>query len=93
MAEGKSVLEAAGAKEVWFGPPGRMHLMGGTVMGRSVADSVTNDIGQVHGMSNLVAAGPGLFASSVGVNPTFTVHALTMRAVCKLLSDWKGAVG
>lgn len=93
LAEGKSVFKAAGATEVWVGPPGRMHLMGGTVMGKSAADSVTNDIGQVHGMSNLVVAGPGLFASSGGVNPTFTVHALTLRAARRLLSDWKSVVG
>ncbi len=92
LAEGKAVFEAAGAKEVWTGPPGRMHIMGGTVMGKTAADSVTNDIGQVHGIANLVVAGPGLFASSGGVNPTFTVHALTLRSARRLLSDWQRAV-
>jgi choline dehydrogenase-like flavoprotein len=48
LAEGKTVFEAAGANETWTGPPGGMHIMGGTVMGRNPADSVTNSFGQLH---------------------------------------------
>lgn len=88
LAEGKQVMTAAGAKETWTGPPGSMHVMGGTVMGSDASNSVTNSYGQVHDIPNLVVAGPGLFPTSAGVNPTFTVHALAARSAQRLLSRW-----
>lgn len=88
LREGKAVFEAAGAREVWTGPRGSMHIMGGTIMGRSARDSVTNGVGQVHGLPNLFVAGPGLFPTSGGVNPTFTVHALAARSAAHLLRNW-----
>lgn len=87
LKEGVEVMRAAGAEEVWTGPPGSMHLMGGTIMGSSAADSVTNSYGQIHGIPNLVVAGPGLFPTSSGVNPTYTVHALAARSAQKLLEN------
>jgi choline dehydrogenase-like flavoprotein len=65
-----------------------MHIMGGTIMGRTAKDSVTNSFGQVHGIPNLVIAGPGLFPTSGGVNPTFTLHAVTARSAAHLLEVW-----
>lgn len=88
LAEGKAVFEAAGAKETWTGPPGGMHIMGGTIMGDSQTDSVTNSFGQVHSIPNLIVAGPGLFPTSGGVNPTFTLHAVTARSAAHLLEEW-----
>jgi choline dehydrogenase-like flavoprotein len=88
LAEGRSIFEAAGASEVWTGPQGSMHIMGGTIMGKSAADSVTNSYGQLHDVANLVIAGPGLFPTSAGVNPTFTVHALVARSAQHLLQQW-----
>jgi choline dehydrogenase-like flavoprotein len=92
VAEGKSIISAAGAPEVWNNPAGSMHIMGGTVMGNTPADSVTNSFGQLHDIPNLVVAGPGLFATSAGVNPTFTAHALAARSAAHLLSDWNRLV-
>ena len=86
LAEGKAVFDAAGANETWTGPPGPMHIMGGTIMGRSAADSVTDSYGRVHDIPNLVIAGPGLFPTSAGVNPTFTAIALAWRAAEFLLA-------
>jgi choline dehydrogenase-like flavoprotein len=48
-------------------------------MGRDPRHSVTNSYGQTHDIANLFAAGPGLFPTSSGVNPTFTAHALARR--------------
>jgi choline dehydrogenase-like flavoprotein len=93
LAEGKEIMSAAGAEEVWTGPPGSMHIMGGTVMGTSAATSVTNSYGQLHDIPNLVIAGPGLFPTSGGVNPTFTVHALAARSANRLLATWKQVAG
>jgi choline dehydrogenase-like flavoprotein len=92
VTEGKQIVAAAGAPEVWNNPPGSMHIMGGTVMGNTPADSVTNSFGQLHGIPNLVVAGPGLFPSSAGVNPTFTAHALAARSAAHLLSEWNRLV-
>jgi choline dehydrogenase-like flavoprotein len=92
LAEGKAVFTAAGATETWTGGPGSMHIMGGTIMGHSAADSVTNSYGQVHGIANLVIAGPGLFPTSGGVNPTFTAHAVTARSAEHVIGEWNRIV-
>ncbi len=88
LDEGRRVFDAAGAVETWTGPQGAMHIIGGTVMGDDPATSVTNPFGQVHELPNLVIAGPGLFPTSAGVNPTFTVHALTARAAEYLIAEF-----
>jgi choline dehydrogenase-like flavoprotein len=93
LAEGKEVMHAAGAREVWTGPAGGMHIMGGTVMGTRAANSVTNGYGQLHDVPNVVIAGPGLFPTSGGVNPTFTVHALAARSAQRLLKNWQQIAG
>ena len=92
LTEGKQVFEAAGAEEVWTGPQATMHIMGGTIMGAERTVSVTNEFGQTHDIPNLVVAGPGLFPTSAGVNPTFTVHALAARAAEHLLDNWSSVV-
>ena len=86
--EGEAIIRAAGAPEVWSNPAGSMHIMGGTIMGRTRADSVTNSFGQLHDIPNLVIAGPGLFPTSGGVTPTFTLHAVTARSAEYLLANW-----
>ncbi len=85
LADGRKIFEAAGASEVWTGPQGAMHIMGGTIMGDDPRRSVTNGYGQVHDIQNLYIAGPGLFPTSGGVNPTFTVNALAIRSADHIL--------
>lgn len=87
LADGKKIFNAAGAREVWTGPQGAMHIMGGTVMGNDAKSSVANEFGEVHDIANLYIAGPGLFPTSGGVNPTFTVNALAIRAADHVLAD------
>lgn len=87
--EGLSIFRAAGAtQEPWSSPMGSAHLMGGTIMGTAPENSVTDDLGRVHGFRNLVVAGPGLFPTSGAVNPTFTVHALAARTADAMTRDW-----
>ena len=93
LAEGKEVMIAAGARESWSGQAGSMHIMGGTIMGKSAADSVTNSYGQLHDVPNVVIAGPGLFPTSAGVNPTFTAHALAARSAELVLAQWGRIAG
>ena len=92
LEEGKAVFAAAGAQKVWSGVEGSMHIMGGTIVGTSRDNSVTNNFGQLHEIPNLVVAGPGLFPTSCGVNPTFTVHAMAARSADYLLANWNAAV-
>jgi choline dehydrogenase-like flavoprotein len=92
LEEGKAVFEAAGATEVWTGPQATMHIMGGTAMGDDPASSVTNSFGQCHDVPNLVIAGSGLFPTSGGVNPTFTIHALAARASEHLVANWNSII-
>ncbi len=90
--QGIEIFTAAGATSVWTGPPGPMHIMGGTIMGEDGDSSVTNSYGQCHDICNLFIAGPGLFPTSGGVNPTFTVHALTLRASDYILNHWSSLI-
>jgi choline dehydrogenase-like flavoprotein len=90
--EGKQIFEAAGAREVWTGPPASMHLMGGTIMGNEASSSVCNSFGQTHDIPNLVVAGPGLFPSCGGVNPTFTLHSLVARSSAHLVENWNSII-
>ncbi len=92
LDEGQAVFKASGAKEVWTGPQAAMHIMGGTIMGEDAAASVCNSYGQTHDISNLVIAGAGLFPTSAGVNPTFTIHALAARSSEHLLEHWNSII-
>jgi choline dehydrogenase-like flavoprotein len=89
-AQGLRAMRAAGATEAWTSPQRVFaHVSGGTVMGSDPTTSVTNDLGQVHGHPNLVAAGGGLFPSIGAVSPTFTVLALADRTAARMIDDWE----
>ena len=88
MQQGKAIMKAAGAYETWSNGPVSMHDLGGTIMGKDAATSVVNSYGQTHEVSNLFVAGPGIFATSGAVNPTFTIHAVTLRATDYVLAHW-----
>jgi len=88
MSEGQAVFRAAGAYEVWPSGRANQHILGGTIMGRTAEASVTNSYGQTHDVANLFVAGPGLFPTAGAVNPTFTIHALSLRTARHLLQNW-----
>ncbi len=88
LKQGKAVFEAAGAYEVWTSGRAQMHTLGGTIMGRSPAESVANSYGQTHDVGNLFLTGSGLFPTSGAVNPTFTLSALALRSARQILSTW-----
>jgi choline dehydrogenase-like flavoprotein len=86
---GQRIMRATRAKEVWAGPtPGFAHLLGGTVMGKIAADSVADSYGRTHDVANLFLAGPGLFPTEGAVNPTFSLHALTLRTAEYMTAHW-----
>jgi choline dehydrogenase-like flavoprotein len=85
---GKSIVSAASATEVWTSPLVNQHFMGGTIMGNDPSTSVTDSYGMTHEVPNVMIAGNTLFPTSAGVNPTFTTHAITLRAADHVLAHW-----
>jgi len=91
LDEGLKVAKASGAKEAWVSRGGAIptsHLMGGTIMGTSAANSVVDSYGQSHEIPNLWVAGPSIFPTSGASNPTFTIFALSQRGAERMASQW-----
>lgn len=86
--EGRKIMAAAGATEVWHGPKVAQHTMGGTIMGKDPAASVTDAFGRTHDVGNLYIGGGGLFPTGSAVNSTYTIHALALRAASQLRDHW-----
>jgi choline dehydrogenase-like flavoprotein len=84
--EGLEIFRAAGAGDTWHGPTGGQHIMGGTIMGKDAATSVTDEFARVHGIDNLVVGGGSVFPTSSAVNSTFTIHAVSMRSALQMAS-------
>lgn len=85
MALGERIMSAAGATEVWTNPGANQHIMGGTIMGNDPSTSVTDSYGGIHDVDNLFVLGSSLFPTSGAVNPTFTLHATTLRTANHLI--------
>lgn len=62
-----------------------LHLMGGCALGNDLRTSVVNAEFQVHGHPNLYAADSSVFPSAPGINPSFTIMALGVRASERML--------
>ncbi len=88
MRQGREIFSAAGAYEVWTGGRVRMHTMGGVIMGKRREESVTNSYGQTHDIANLFVAGSSLFPTTGAVNPTLTIHALSLRTCDYMIDNW-----
>jgi choline dehydrogenase-like flavoprotein len=93
--EGLKIARATDAKEVWQGRGAMptIHLMGGTIMGTSAANSVVNSFGQMHEVANLYVAGPGIFPTAGASNPTYTIFALSLRGAEHLAANWNTVAG
>jgi choline dehydrogenase-like flavoprotein len=78
---------AAGAKEVFlcdttFG----LHLMGGCALGTDPATSVVSPEFRVHGHDNVLAADSSVFPAAPGINPSYTIMAISHRAAQEMLT-------
>lgn len=90
--EGLKVFRAAGCEE----PRHQRittHVLGGTIMGKSAADSVCDSYGRVHEMRNVFVAGSGLYPTGGAANPTFTIHALGLRTLEHINTHWQDYAG
>ena len=89
LDEGEEIAKGAGASDIRrAGRIGPQHLLGGTIMGTSVNDSVVNSFGQSHELANLYIAGGGIFPTISSCNPTFTLYALSLRGAEQLATNW-----
>lgn len=88
LKKGQEIMQAAGAYDVWTNPKADQHIMGGAIMGGDAKASVTDGFGQTHDVPNLVILGSSVFPTSAAVNPTFTIHAVTLRTVEHVIADW-----
>lgn len=76
-----ALFSSVGAQEVIrchqaFG----LHLMGGCALGTNAKTSVVSPDFTVHGFPNLAIADSSVFPSAPGINPSFTIMALSLKA-------------
>ena len=81
LNRGKEVMAAAGSSKVFaFGPvrDTGWHLMGTARMGTDPKNSVVNEFGRSHDVSNLFIIDSSIFVTSGAVNPVSTMQALAL---------------
>ena len=74
-------MQAAGSSEDFaFGPVRNTgwHLMGTARMGTDPKNSVVNEWGRSHDVTNLFIVDSSIFITSAGVNPVSTMQALAL---------------
>ena len=84
----EEMFRSAGAKRVvhaWLGLS--VHPMGGCSLGGDPRTSVVNEGFQVHGQPRIYVVDCSLFPDAPGLNPSFTVMALSLRASEAILSE------
>ena len=90
IANGRRVLEAAGAHRIMTNPVlrgGGWHLMGTARMGDDPARSVIDRNCQAHDADNLFVIDGSAFVTSGAVNPTPTIQAIALRAADYIISQ------
>jgi choline dehydrogenase-like flavoprotein len=79
-ADGRKAISPGGAV---------IHEVGGTIMGASPSDSVTNSWSQTWDVKNLFVADGAVFASNADKNPTLTIMALAWRTADRILDEMR----
>lgn len=84
-SDAAEILKAAGAENIEeYGevqiPGGRIHEMGGAVMGDDPTQSVTNKFNQLHAAKNVFVTDGSCFPSGGCQNPSISYMAITARA-------------
>jgi len=84
----RNIFLATGAKEIIEGGVAiGLHLMGGCNMGTDPRRSVTSPEFRLHGFRNVYSADSSIFPNAPGINPSFTIMALSVKAGDQILAD------
>jgi len=87
----RNIFFATGAREIIEGDIAiGLHLMGGCNMGVDPARSVTGPDFRLHGSKRIWAADSSIFPNAPGINPSFTIAALSLRAADTILREVRG---
>lgn len=92
LARGKEVMTAAGSsKNLAYGPVRNTgwHLMGTARMGTDPDNSVVNEWGRSHDVSNLFIVDSSIFVTSGAVNPVSTMQALALYIADRIKKNLK----
>lgn len=84
----RNIFAATGAAEVVEGTFGiGLHLQGGCGMGTDPVRSVTSPDYHLHGFDDLYAADSSVFPNAPGINPAFSIMAMSLRAADQIIKD------
>lgn len=84
----RNIFRATGAREIIEGNIAiGLHLMGGCNMGIDDRRSVVSPEFRLHGFANIHVADSSVFPNAPGINPSFTIMALSCRAAEQILAD------
>jgi choline dehydrogenase-like flavoprotein len=84
----RNIFLSTGVKEIIEGNIAiGLHLMGGCNMGNDPAHSVVSPEFRLHGYRNIYAGDSSIFPNAPGINPSFTIMALSMMAADRILKD------
>lgn len=82
----RNIFRATGAREIIEGNVAiGLHLMGGCNMGVDAARSVVAPDFRLHGFDNIHAADSSVFPNAPGINPSFTIMAMSCRAADEIM--------
>ncbi len=85
----RNIFYSTGATEIIEGNVAiGLHLQGGCNMGLNPSTSVTGPDFKLHGFDNIYTADSSIFPNAPGINPAFTIMALSIKAAGDIL---KGA--
>lgn len=84
----RKIFQATGAREIIDGSfPIGLHLMGGCGLGADPSRSVVSPEFRLHGSRGIYAADSSVFPNAPGINPSFTIMALSLKAADGILRD------
>ena len=84
----RNIFTSTGAREIVEGSIAiGLHLMGGCSLGVDAATSVVSPEFRLHGSRSIYAADSSVFPNAPGINPSFTIMALSLRAAGEILQE------
>lgn len=84
----RNIFHSTGAKEILEGSFAiGLHLMGGCNLGLDASKSVTSPEFRLHGSRNIYVGDSSIFPNAPGINPAFTIMALSLMTADQILKD------